>query len=236
MTPAATPEALAEALALEIADILLDGGALSPKGFAQRLVAGPALQQVTAERDAARAENDRFRAGIANGSGPCAYCNLSREDWSKCRSGFPGCDRADDAMLCPHFGAEMEANDRADSATAEAASLRAERDAARTWAAEWHRVAETVLTVLGLSPALGGDEAAGAAVTAIRAAQAEVEAKDRALKDLRADADALGARLGNTSQYDDPKALRDLCWEAGNFLARRIVLPALARAATAREG
>ncbi|WP_375274445.1 hypothetical protein [Methylorubrum thiocyanatum] len=65
--------------------------------------------------------------------------------------------------------------------------------------------------------------------------RAEGEAKDRALKDLRADANALGARLGNTSQYDDPKALRDLCWEAGNFLARRIVRPALARAATARE-
>ncbi|UYW33675.1 hypothetical protein [Methylorubrum extorquens] len=74
----------------------------------------------------ALAENDRLRAALANSGGPCAYCNLSREDWAKCQSGFPGCDRADDAMLCPHFGAEMEANDRADTAEARAAQLQAE--------------------------------------------------------------------------------------------------------------
>lgn len=70
--------------------------------------------------------------------------------------------------------------------------------------------------------------------------QAEVEALRAERASLRADANALGARLGNASQYDDRRVLRDLCWEAGNFLARRIVRPVLpalaARAATAREG
>lgn len=57
MTPA-NPDALADALASEIAGILLDGGALSPNDFARRLVAGPLaplladLQRITAERDA----------------------------------------------------------------------------------------------------------------------------------------------------------------------------------------
>ncbi|BDL41078.1 hypothetical protein [Methylorubrum sp. GM97] len=77
----------------------------------------------------ALAENDRLRAALANSGGPCAYCNLSREDWTKCQSGFPGCGRADDAMLCPHFGAEMQANDRADAAEARAAQLQAEVEA-----------------------------------------------------------------------------------------------------------
>lgn len=145
MTSPVTTEALVEALARDI-----DGSAFLPAHQdgryyrirredalrrAEAFVAGPlaplltSLQQVTAERDEARKENDRFRAGTANGSGPCAYCNLSREDWTKCRSGFPGCDRADDAMLCPHFGGEMEANDRADTATAEVAALRTEVEA-----------------------------------------------------------------------------------------------------------
>ncbi len=65
MTGPVTTEALVESLASEIADILLDGGALSPKDFAQRLVAGPALQQVTAERDeeTQRANEAVIRAG-----------------------------------------------------------------------------------------------------------------------------------------------------------------------------
>ncbi|TFZ55587.1 hypothetical protein E4V01_21940 [Methylorubrum sp. Q1] len=68
--------------------------------------------------------------------------------------------------------------------------------------------------------------------------QAEVEALRTERASLRADAAALGARLGNASQYDDRRVLRDLCWEAGNFLARRIVrpvLPALAARAANTE-
>jgi regulator of replication initiation timing len=63
------------------------------------------------EIDALRKENDHLRASLANSGGPCVYCNLPKEEWSKCASGFPGCSRADDAMLCPHVGLELEAQD-----------------------------------------------------------------------------------------------------------------------------
>ena len=52
-------------------------------------------------------ENDHMRATLANGPGPCAYCDLTREQWSQCKSGFPGCARGADAVLCPHVGAGM---------------------------------------------------------------------------------------------------------------------------------
>lgn len=54
------------------------------------------------------AENDRLRASLANSGGPCAYCSLPKEDWAKCQQGFPGCPRADDAMLCPHVGSSLD--------------------------------------------------------------------------------------------------------------------------------
>lgn len=79
-------------------------------------------------------------------------------------------------------------------------------------------------------------EAATAEAASLRA---EVEAKDRALKDLRADAAELAGVLCYVSAHDDPKALRDLCWKAGHFLENRIVgiePTAPASAATAREG
>jgi hypothetical protein len=53
-------------------------------------------------------ENDHMRATLANGPGPCEYCDLTRAEWSKCAMGFPGCARGDDAVLCPHVGAGMD--------------------------------------------------------------------------------------------------------------------------------
>lgn len=53
-------------------------------------------------------ENVRLRAALANSELPCAYCTLSKEDWNKCQSGFPGCGRADDAMGCAELGASLE--------------------------------------------------------------------------------------------------------------------------------
>ena len=53
------------------------------------------------EVDELRKENDRLRAALAVSKDPCLYCNLPASEWSKCASGFPGCARGDDAMLCP---------------------------------------------------------------------------------------------------------------------------------------
>ena len=54
------------------------------------------------------AENTRLRAALALSDRPCAYCTLPADKWSECKHGFPGCDRADDAMGCPELGAAME--------------------------------------------------------------------------------------------------------------------------------
>ena len=54
-------------------------------------------------------ENDRLRAMLANSQQACIYCDLAQTEWNKCEHGFPGCARADDAMLCPHVGACLKA-------------------------------------------------------------------------------------------------------------------------------
>lgn len=41
-------------------------------------------------------ENDKLRALLAKGKGPCIYCQLPAEDIAKCQHGFPGCGRMDD--------------------------------------------------------------------------------------------------------------------------------------------
>ena len=61
----------------------------------------PELQSLTEE-------NTRLRAALANSPGACHYCQLPKDEWSKCKSVFPGCARADDAIGCPEFGAQME--------------------------------------------------------------------------------------------------------------------------------
>lgn len=53
------------------------------------------------EVDELRDENARLRAALAVSKDPCLYCALPASEWSKCASGFPGCARGDDAMLCP---------------------------------------------------------------------------------------------------------------------------------------
>jgi hypothetical protein len=72
--------------------------ALSPQGMAG----------ILARLTAAEAENTRLRAALAQSDRPCVYCTLPADEWSKCAQGFPGCDRADDAMGCPHLGASIE--------------------------------------------------------------------------------------------------------------------------------
>ena len=56
----------------------------------------------------ATGENTRLRAALASSKDPCAYCQLPKDEMSKCRSGFPGCARADDLMGCPELGAALE--------------------------------------------------------------------------------------------------------------------------------
>lgn len=55
-------------------------------------------------------ENDKLRGIIANAPIPCIYCKLPKDDMAKCRSGFPGCARADDMMCDPSFGNDMPDN------------------------------------------------------------------------------------------------------------------------------
>jgi hypothetical protein len=44
------------------------------------------------------AENDKLRSLLANGSDPCIYCGLPKNDIAKCEHGFPECARADDML------------------------------------------------------------------------------------------------------------------------------------------
>lgn len=55
------------------------------------------------EIDDLRKENDTLRALLGNSALPCVYCGLPAADQALCKSGFPGCSRADDQMLSQHF-------------------------------------------------------------------------------------------------------------------------------------
>jgi len=92
-----------------------------------------------------QSENTRLRAALANSNGACVYCTLPKEQWAKCRSGFPGCARADDAMGCPELGAALalqEAQERI-------RLLIAERDSARQQADLNWKMREEFAALLG---------------------------------------------------------------------------------------
>jgi hypothetical protein len=61
------------------------------------------------------AENGRLRAALAKSKDPCPYCSLPAEDMAKCRSGFPGCGRADDMLGCSEFAAMLELHARTEA-------------------------------------------------------------------------------------------------------------------------
>lgn len=53
------------------------------------------------------AEVIALRAALAMSDQPCVYCSLPASEMNRCELGFPGCDRADDALGCPHLGASL---------------------------------------------------------------------------------------------------------------------------------
>lgn len=65
-------------------------------------------RQLERELTESTAENTRLRAALASSKDPCLYCQLPKDEMVKCRSGFPGCARADDLMGCPELGAALE--------------------------------------------------------------------------------------------------------------------------------
>ena len=80
--------------------------ALQPPRDPRSVVQPPEIELVQ-KMHKLEGENTRLRAAIAQGTAACIYCSLPADEWAKCRSGFPGCARADDAMGCPEFGARM---------------------------------------------------------------------------------------------------------------------------------
>ena len=55
----------------------------------------------------AEQKETHLRAALANSKDPCVYCQLPLAEMAKCKSGFPGCGRADDMSGCPEFGSMM---------------------------------------------------------------------------------------------------------------------------------
>lgn len=81
---------------------------LTRYALALRNAIGPLLDRM----EAMEKENAHLRASVANNGGACIYCALPKDEWAKCKDGFPGCGRADDAMLCPNVGAALEAEEQ----------------------------------------------------------------------------------------------------------------------------
>lgn len=61
----------------------------------------PELQSLTEE-------NTRLRAALANSPGACHYCQLPKDEWSKCKDSLVGCKRVIDTFGCPELVARVE--------------------------------------------------------------------------------------------------------------------------------
>ena len=118
-------------------------------------------RQLERELAEATAENTRLRAALATSKDPCLYCQLPKDEMAKCRSGFPGCARADDLMGCPELGAALEV-ERLERELTEAKhrirSLIEERDSARIEADRKWILLEEFEALLGTSDVKTGVE------------------------------------------------------------------------------
>lgn len=86
-------------------------GVLMGNGLRDALVQAEFARQLERELTEAAAENTRIRAALASSKDPCVYCQLPKDEMTKCRSGFPGCARADDLIGCPELGASFHAEE-----------------------------------------------------------------------------------------------------------------------------
>lgn len=96
---------------------------------------------LAAEVEELRAENDKLRAKLGNSPEPCAYCGIPADKLLDCQHGFPGCPRADDMVLCGHFGAAMETAKLREALAAERHKVKeqaAEVERLRAEAASFH--------------------------------------------------------------------------------------------------
>jgi len=118
-------------------------------------------RQLERELAEAAAENNRLRAALASSKDPCVYCQLPKDEMAKCRSGFPGCARADDLMGCPELGAALEV-DRQERELAESKhrirTLIEQRDGFRIQADHKWRLREEFEALLGTSDVATGVE------------------------------------------------------------------------------
>ena len=78
-----------------------------------------------AKYEALSVENDKLRVLLATSNANCAFCGLPAAEMAKCASGFPGCSRADDMILCVHPTRQdlLEENERLRKALGEIAAV-----------------------------------------------------------------------------------------------------------------
>lgn len=118
-------------------------------------------RQLERELTEATSENNRLRAALASSKDPCVYCQLPKDEMTKCRSGFPGCARADDLMGCPELGAALEV-ERLERELAESEhrirTLIEQRDGFRIQADHKWRLREEFEALLGTSDVATGVE------------------------------------------------------------------------------
>src|SRR3972149_3352988 len=71
----------------------------------KRIESAKKLRSLAAELTELRKENNTLRGLLGNSAKDCQYCGLPAAEQGRCKSGFPGCSRADDQQLGEYFAA-----------------------------------------------------------------------------------------------------------------------------------